>query len=112
MVAVSGHRYTHSQTDTQKAWKHFPFLEVDDLKSIIPRGSTPVAIELLDDAVLLPSYTHPERAFYIFGGEDRTLGDDVLEWCQDRVKVPTAFCLNLAMAVNVVLYDRLAKEMR
>lgn len=112
MVAISGNRYKHVPTDTQKAWKHFPFLEVADLEAVIPLGSTPVAVELLDDAIPLPHYTHPERAFYIFGGEDRTLGDDVLKWCRDRVQVPTCFCLNLASAVNVVLYDRMAKGMK
>lgn len=33
----------------------------------------------------------------------------VLDRCTHRVMVPTAFCMNLAATVNVVLYDRLAK---
>ena len=69
-----------------------------------------VAIELVEGAKELPSYAHPLRAFYIFGPEDGTLGKSVLSWCRDVVMVPTAHCMNLAATVNVVLYDRMAKE--
>jgi tRNA(Leu) C34 or U34 (ribose-2'-O)-methylase TrmL len=110
MIVVSGKRYGHACTDTQRAWKHIPFLEVDDLRSVIPKGCVPVAVDLLPNARPLPTYQHPERAFYIFGGEDRTLNEEVISWCRDVVFVPTAHCMNLAAAVNVVLYDRLCKS--
>lgn len=110
MVAVSGHRYRHGSEDTQKAWRHLPFVEVASLEKIVPFSCMPVAVELLPDAKDLRTFTHPERAFYVFGGEDRTLGEDVLKWCEQRVFVPTRHCMNLAAAVNVVLYDRLAKS--
>lgn len=109
MVAVSGGRYKGNPTDTQKAWKHIPLLTVVDLRHAIPAGAVCVAVDLIDGATPLMRFTHPERAFYIFGGEDRTLGADVLQWCDHRVFVPTAFCMNLAATVNVVLYDRLSK---
>lgn len=112
LVAISGQRYKHAWTDTQKAWKHLPLLEVDSLESAVPHGCIGVAVELLEGAASLPAYVHPERAFYVFGGEDRTLGPDVLKWCRDRVQIPTAYCLNLAAAVNIVLYDRTAKRKR
>jgi tRNA(Leu) C34 or U34 (ribose-2'-O)-methylase TrmL len=60
----------------------------------------------------LPGYKHPERALYIFGPEDGTLGHDVLDWCRDVVYVPTNGCMNLAATVNVVLYDRMTKTQR
>ena len=75
----------------------------------IPIGSTPVAIELIKDAKPLPSYRHPERAFYIFGPEDGTLDKNIRAWCTDVVYIPTVGCMNLAATVNVVLYDRMAK---
>ncbi len=53
---------------------------------------------------------HPVRAFYIFGGEDATLGGRVLSWCRDVIYIPTAYCMNLAATVNVVLYDRMTKN--
>lgn len=110
LVAVAGKRYSHAPTDTQKMWKHIPFLEVDDLKTVIPKGCVAVAVDLIPGARPLSTYCHPERAFYIFGGEDRTLGIETLSWCRDVVYIPSQFCLNLAAAVNVVLYDRSTKS--
>ena len=72
----------------------------------------PVAVDILPGARCLTTYVHPERAFYIFGPEDGTLGEVITKWCRDVVYVPTAFCMNLAAAVNVVLYDRMAKMER
>lgn len=109
LVAVAGSRYRESVTDTQKTSRHIPLLEVDDLRKIIPKGCVPVGVDLVEGARSLIEYIHPERAFYIFGGEDRTLGDEVLPWCRDIIYIPTSFCMNLAATVNVVLYDRLAK---
>ncbi len=111
MLAVTGTRYQRSRTDTQAAHKHFPMFVCDDLKSMLPFGATPVAVDLIDGAVALPEYQHPESAFYIFGPEDGTLGSEILDWCRDVVYVPTRRCMNLAATVNVVLYDRLAKEL-
>jgi tRNA(Leu) C34 or U34 (ribose-2'-O)-methylase TrmL len=54
----------------------------------------------------LETYTHPERAFYIFGPEDGSLKDDILSRCKDKIYISTKFCLNLAMAVGTILYDR------
>lgn len=110
MIVVAGKRYHHAPTDTQKTWKHIPLLEVESLRSAMPKGCVAVAVDLVEGARPLTSYVHPERAFYVFGGEDRTLRADVLSWCRDKVYVPTAFCMNLAATVNVILYDRLAKR--
>ena len=109
MLAASGTRYRRSKTDTQAAHRHMPLLECDDLKLVLPFDCVPVAVDLIDGACDLTKYKHPERAFYIFGPEDGTLGDDVLAWCRDVIYVPTKYCMNLAATVNVVLYDRAAK---
>ena len=109
MIALRGPRFKRWPTDTMAGWKHFPLLECDNLYDVIPFSCIPVAIELLEVAEPLPEYRHPERAFYIFGAEDATLGERVLSWCKDRVFVPTKGCMNLAATVNVVLYDRMVK---
>lgn len=113
-LAVSGtrasHRLNHIATDTQKTIRHTPFLKVDDLKNIIPHNCVPVAVDLVPEAKDLTNYSHPERAFYIFGAEDATLGDRVLSWCRDIIYIPTQGCMNLAATVNVVLYDRMIKN--
>ena len=76
----------------------------------IPYDCIPVAVDLIDGAQSLPAYIHPQRAFYIFGAEDATLGARILSWCRDIIYIPTKGCLNLAACVNVVLYDRMIKE--
>lgn len=112
MVAQTGRRYCKAPTDVFNTSKHLPLIFADDLRLLVPIDCVPVAIDLLPDALCLTTYKHPERAFYIFGPEDGTLGRAVTDWCRDIVSVPTAFCMNLAAAVNVVLYDRMAKELR
>lgn len=111
MVASQGHRYQRHGADTTAAWRHIPFIQGVDLKSVIPYDCVPVAIDLIDGAQSLVEYVHPDRAFYIFGPEDGTLGRDVSDWCRDVVYVPGKHCMNLAAAVNVVLYDRIAKSL-
>lgn len=111
MVAIQGDRTAvRSLTDTTKAWRHVPVLRGPDLHAIIPFDAVPVAVDLVDDAVDLPNFKHPKRAFYVFGPEDGTLGKSVLDWCPHRVMIPTRVCMNLAATVNVVLYDRMAKS--
>ena len=110
LVAISGRRYTRWPTDTMKAYRHLPLVHVEDLHAVVPYDCVPVAVELVPHATPLPSYVHPERAFYVFGAEDQTLGSRVLSWCRDVVYVPTAACMNLAATVNVVLYDRAVKR--
>lgn len=110
MLAVSGTRYKRSVTDTPKAWKHMPFLQVDDLHNVIPYDCVPVAVDLVPNAQNIINYKHPERAMYIFGPEDGTLGSNILSWCKDVIYVPTNICMNLAATVHVILYDRLLKQ--
>lgn len=113
LIAISGKRYKQFKkqpTDTMKACRHIPLLENDNLKNLIPHNCVPVAVDLIEDAIPLTKYIHPQRAFYIFGAEDATLGERVTEWCRDIIYVPTNRCMNLAVTVAVVLYDRLCKS--
>jgi len=96
-------------TDTNKTWRHLPHVRVSDVFDAIPYDCVPVAVDMVPDARPLPGYIQPERAFYIFGAEDATLGKAITERCRDKIFVPTNGCMNLAASVNVVLYDRLAK---
>jgi len=69
-----------------------------------------VCVEFAEDATPLPEYKHPDNAFYIFGPEDGTIGQDVIDRADAVVYVPTVGCMNLSATVNVVLYDRLTKS--
>jgi tRNA(Leu) C34 or U34 (ribose-2'-O)-methylase TrmL len=97
-------------TDTMRAWKHIPTVLSQDVFDVMPYDCVPVAIELIRSATPLLTFHHPERAFYVFGAEDATLGKTVIARCAHVVFVPTAGSMNLAATANVVLYDRLAKR--
>lgn len=113
-IAISGDRIDakalKSAANTTQTQRHIPVFR-GELRDLIPYAAVPVAVDLVDDAEPLPDFVHPHSAFYIFGPEDGTLGKAILEWCPKRVMVPTRFCMNLAATVNVVLYDRLAKQL-
>lgn len=111
LVVVEGNRYQRAGTDTCQQFRHMPLMH-GRLRDMIPFDCVPVAVDLCDGAHSLHSYSHPERAFYVFGPEDGTLGKETLSWCRDVVYVPTMRCMNLAATVNVVLYDRSMKRGR
>lgn len=97
------------KNNTPQAHRHIPTFIVDDVLAYRPHGTQVVAVDLVEDATPLPAFRHPERALYVFGAEDATLGKRILDRAQHRVMVPTRTCMNLAATVNVILYDRLAK---
>jgi tRNA(Leu) C34 or U34 (ribose-2'-O)-methylase TrmL len=71
---------------------------------------TPVAVELLPRAESLVGFEHPADALYVFGPEDGGLPRPIRLLCHRFVSIPTHHCLNVAAAVNVVLYDRRVKR--
>lgn len=105
-LAVSGRRFRPGPTDTTKGYRHRPLLRPSDIFETLPFDCIPVAVDLVPDAKPLHRYTHPERAYYIFGAEDNTLDARVLDRCRDVIYIPTSHCMNLAATVNVVLYSR------
>lgn len=107
---IVGKRYQRSNTDTCSTFKHKPLYHVDDFRKVIPFDCVPVAVEFIETAHNIINYAHPERAFYIFGPEDGSLYQEILGYCRDTIYIPTKQCLNLAQAVNVVLFDRTSKQ--
>lgn len=112
-ILYTGKRYTHAKAfheDTKKFHQSLPSIAVDDLIKEAPVGAKKIAIELVEGATALPEFNHPENAFYIFGPEDGSISQDVLNLCDEVVYIPTRSSMNLAVTANVVLYDRLAKS--
>jgi tRNA(Leu) C34 or U34 (ribose-2'-O)-methylase TrmL len=66
----------------------------------------PVAIELQKGAESLPQFEHPKNAVYIFGPEDGSIPATFRKFCHRFVVIPTRHCLNLSVAVSLVLYER------
>lgn len=111
LVAVQGARFRKLATDTQKAWRHIPVLEVENLRDVLPFDCQVICVELTATARPLVNFVHPERAFYIFGPEDGSVPVELTSY-YTTIAAPTDHCMNLAATVNVVLYDRRAKSMR
>lgn len=72
----------------------------------------PVAVEVLDKAEYLQDFIHPKNAVYVFGPEDGSIPKGYMNACHRFVTIDTLHCLNLSVAVAVVLYDRYLKEMK
>ncbi len=97
-----------AHADTSKGARHLPhynWRSVDEL--VLPQGCRLVGVELIEGAVDLPVFRHPVRAAYILGPERGSLSPEVLARCDHVVKIPTSFCINVAMAGAIVMYDRL-----
>jgi len=111
-VFYTGTRYDRAakfSTDTKDANQTIPLTGVENLLDCIPEKAKIVCIELVEGATPLPDYQHPENVIYIFGPEDGTLNQDVINSADAVVYIPTVGSMNLAATVNVVLYDRLSK---
>jgi len=99
--------------DTAETPTHVPFWRFPDLAALeLPQGCVLVGIELLDDAIDLPSFRHPLNAAYVLGPERAGLSPALLARCRHVVRIPTRFALNLAVAGALVLYDRLLQHGR
>jgi tRNA(Leu) C34 or U34 (ribose-2'-O)-methylase TrmL len=81
------------------------------VSDLAAQGFVPVAVEVRDNAERLHEFVHPERAVYVFGPEDGSVPKGVLAVCHRFVVIPSAnrSPLNLAAALNVVLFDRYVK---
>lgn len=111
-VRYVGERFARAarySTDTKNIKQSIPLTRVADLLLDVPPGMHVVCVELAEGAVPLPSFNHPDQAFYIFGPEDGSIPQPIIDRADAVVYVPTIGCMNLAATVNVVLYDRLAK---
>jgi len=102
-----------ARADTSKGQDHLPHYNWAALDEInLPLRCQLVGIELTDDAIDLPSFRHPTRAAYVLGPERGSLSEPLIERCDFVVKIPTKFCVNVAIAGAIVMYDRVAHMSR
>jgi tRNA(Leu) C34 or U34 (ribose-2'-O)-methylase TrmL len=96
-----------------KTERHTPVFHFQDEESFwdhIPLNCVPVGVELTEHSRNLADWHHPESAVYILGPEDGSLPPSILKRCVSVVRIPGDYCLNLAVAGSVVMYDRIAKS--
>lgn len=73
-------------------------------------NAVPVAVEIKENSEMLQDFIHPDNALYVFGPEDGSLNRSHLTCCHRFVTIPTRHCLNLAAAINVMLFHRLLQR--
>src|SRR4051812_5217672 len=96
------------RVDTSGGTEHLPFFTYESVAELqLPEGCQLVGVELTDDAVELPSFRHPLRAAYVLGPERGSLSAAMAARCDHVVKIPTSFCVNVAVAASIVMYDRM-----
>ncbi|MBL8836397.1 MAG: RNA methyltransferase, partial [Alphaproteobacteria bacterium] len=107
-VAAAYPRQEGKAADTSDAPGAVPFYEYPDVASLrLPQGCILVGIEIVPDAIDLPSFRHPHAAAYVLGPERGGLSAEMLARCRHVVRIPTKFSINLALAGALVMYDRL-----
>ena len=117
MIFTVAFRPPRQPTDTTKAARHVPLMQWEDWDMFLahrPADCALVAVETDDGKrarvpYRLPEFSHPERALYVLGAEDRGLSNSQVAACEHLVEIPTTLCLNVATAGSIVMYDRCAK---
>ena len=106
-VGKSVPKHLAPKSDTSRSIIHIPYYHWDFVSEMqLPYDCKLVGIELVDEAVQLPSFGHPQKVAYILGPELGTLSPEMLKICDYVVKIPTSFCINVATAGAIVMYDR------
>ena len=105
-------RSTHftgkSHADTSGFEEQVPYYGFDSVEAFrLPQLCSLVGVELTDDSVDLPSFSHPRQAAYVLGPERGSLSPEMTARCDHLLRIPTEFCLNQATAGAVVMYDRI-----
>jgi len=95
---------------SRKIGREIPLSQLNCLIDTVKDDTKIVCIEFAVNASPLPEYQHPDNAFYIFGPEDGSIDQEIIDRADAVVYVPTVGSMNLSATVNVVLYDRLVKE--
>lgn len=112
-VIYTGTRYNRAvklNTDTKQVTSKIPLTQQQHLLDNKADDVKVICVDLVEDAIPLPNFEHPKNALYLFGPEDGTLSQQLINQADDVVYIPTIGCMNLAATVNVLLYDRLVKS--
>jgi len=107
VMAHNGVMVTQDFTDTSKSHQNIPFFNYMTVEEVeVPQGCKLIGVEITDEAIDLPSFRHPLQAVYVLGGERSSLSPEMLVRCDQVIKIPSKFCLNVATAGAIVMYDR------
>lgn len=111
-IFTIGKRYKKQASDTMKSWKHIPLYNYDtfeDFYKSLPYDTQLVGIELDERSIPSNEFIHPERVVYLLGAEDHGLTNEALNKCHKLVQLPGDYCMNVAVAGSIIMYDRILK---
>lgn len=101
------YKVRQARSDTSLTPRNLPWYDYagpEDFR--LPEGCRLVGVELTDEAIDLPRFHHPFAAAYVMGAERESLPPALVERCDQLVRIPTRFSLNVATAGAIVMYDR------
>ena len=83
VFTVSAHySVREGKSDTSKAPNHLPWYDWNGPSEMnLPNKCKLVGVELVEDAIELPSFHHPKQAAYILGPELGSLSDEMIKKC-------------------------------
>lgn len=111
-IFTIGARYKEQAADTTKSWRHIPLInykDTNDFLAHMPYDCILVGIEV-DGTPINFFEAHPQRAIYILGPEDGSLSKGLKDACIEVISIESKFCLNVAVAGSIVMYDRQIKQ--
>ena len=109
IFTVDAHlKVREARSDTSKTQSSVPWYDWDNIADMqLPQKCQLVGVELTEEAIDLPSFTHPRCAAYVMGPERGDLSPTMREKCAHIIRIPTRFCVNVQIAGAIVMYDRL-----
>lgn len=111
-IFTIGRRYKRQSSDTMASWRHIPLYNYetfDQFYKAIPYDCRLIGIELTAISIKIKDFKHPERCVYLLGAEDSGLTKEAVEKCYSVVQLPGDFCMNVAVAGSIIIYDRINK---
>jgi tRNA G18 (ribose-2'-O)-methylase SpoU len=112
-IFIVGPRFTREASDTTKSWRSIPLFRYqtfDQFYDALPYDCQLIGVELVSGAERLETFSHPNRCLYLLGAEDHGIPGQELARCHRVVVLPGSYCMNVAVAGSIVMYDRLAKR--
>ena len=111
-IFTIGRRYKKQASDTMASWRHIPLYNYETFEEFykaMPYDCRLIGVELDTKSVPVAQFKHPERCVYLLGAEDIGLSKEAIEKCHSLVQLPGEYCMNVAVAGSIIMYDRTTK---
>lgn len=112
-IYTIGNKYEKQSSDTMKSWRHIPLFHYETFEEFyenVPYSCKIIGIEISDKSTPIVNFIHPQRCVYLLGSENSGLSEKIINRCHEIVQLPGEYCLNVAVAGSLVMYDRYQKR--